>query len=454
MKSFKTKKMVPVFEPIEFEVPDSTILIDELDIEGLAKRNGQKGLPFESDTESDSAELAIKSAIDNKIGQACLSAQRSYDEISTAIEAISLDGEISALKELADSFNKRLNIKLASFKDDFLNANVDVEKYEEDYDRFRKVNSLKREASYPESLAFFWSFLFFILVVESLLNAHFFALGSDFGYLGGVVQALMVSIVNVVIGGICGWLALRQLNHVKPWRKYVGGFAGSLFLIISFFWNLLVGHYRSGLAIDPDNAEQLAVQRFLESPLGLNDLASWMLFMIGTVVFILVNYKTYSADDPYPGYKKVDRRLNNARKDLTSLKAEWDEEVEAEHERELEDLDDLFKICKERADRIERSYKAINYQVSILNKYVNGYRHVYKSCIKTYRQVNKQSRDEPYPAYFDTEIVDDFSHEFSTDTLTDKKELIRTQRDEINKLVPEMKTQLLSIRQEMLGELE
>lgn len=445
--------MVPVFEPIEFEVPEASIIIDELDIEGLAKRNGQKNLPFESDIESDSAELSIKSAIENKIDQASLSAQRSYDEIATAIEALSLDGEISSLKELPTSFEKSLKIKLAGFKEDFSFANTEVDKYQEDYDRFRKVNNLKREASYPDSLTFFWSFLFFILVVESLLNAHFFALGSDFGYLGGVIQAFMVSIVNVVIGSICGWLVLRQLNHIRSWRKYLGGIGGSIFLIVSFFWNLLVGHYRSGLVLEPDNAEQLAVQRFLESPLGLNDLASWMLFLIGMVVFIMVNYKTYSADDPYPGYKSVDKRLNNAKRYKVIIKAEWDEEVEAEHDNELERLEDLYKICKERADRLERSYKAINYQVSILNKYVNSYKQVYKSCIKTYRQVNKQSRNEPYPAYFDAEILNEFSHEFSTDSVVDKRQTIRIQRDEVNKLIPEIKTSLLSIRQKMLEEI-
>ena len=66
----------------------------------------KKNLPFSSDKSPDSAELTIKGAIEKKIHQASLSAQKAYDAVASSIESISIEAEASLLLQLPDSFEK------------------------------------------------------------------------------------------------------------------------------------------------------------------------------------------------------------------------------------------------------------------------------------------------------------------------------------------------------------
>lgn len=442
--------MVSVFEPEEFETPEESKIIEELDVEGTAKRNGQRGLPFDTDTAPDSTELNIRGAVETKIHQASLMAQKSYDAIASTIESITIDGEAADLKSLPESFQKEAAVEFASFQEEFVNAKSEVTRFEHDYDRFRKVNQLKHEASYPESKTLFISTLIFVLICESLANAYFFAMGNDYGLLGGALQAFLVSVVNVGLGLVVGGILFRQVNHVEKWRKYLFGTLCFVVWSAAFLWNLLVGHYRTALSLEPDNAESLAIQRFLESPLNLGELASWMLFAIGILIFIFVNYKAYHGDDPYPGYSKVDRRLNDAKSYKTELVAEWHERMEALHSKYTADLDDLFHICKDRADRLERSHRSIQRQISILDRYVASYNQVFESCIRTYRQVNRQNRDAPCPSYFETFTPVVFKHDFHPDAVLDKREHIKARRDEIASELPKIKNGLMQTYKNMV----
>jgi hypothetical protein len=249
-------------------------------------------------------------------------------------------------------------------------------------------------------------------------------------------------------------LLFPQLNHIEKWRKYVFGSLCLIVFFVALFWNLLVGHYRTALAVDADNAESLAIQSFLESLFYLGGLASWMLSIIGFLIFIFVCYKAYHQDDPYPGYSKIDRRLNDAKLYKAELILEWRDFMEELYNKYVQTVDDKYYVCEQRADRLERSHRSIKQQISILDRYVDSYNQVFESCIRTYRQVNKQNRTTPYPNYFDSFMPANFSHNFHPEAVLDKRQEIKEKRDEIRAKLPEIKNQLLNIFKNMVERLD
>ena len=318
---------------------------------------------------------------------------------------------------------------------------------------FRKENGLRREASYPKSVLLFIGLLIVVLVGESVANAWFFAQGNDFGLLGGALQALIVSVINLFIGLSIGIGCLRYMNHIKTGIKYTAGVLFVIFSFVALIFNVLVGHYRAALSIEPDNAKQLAVSNFLENPFGIPDWDSWILVIVGIAVTVLVAWKGKNSNDAYPGYKKCDKAMKDANEYVSELIVGWQERVKELHDEYCEQLDDLVHECRERADRMERSHRSIKQQISILDRYVEAHKQVYISCVRTYRQVNKQNREEPVPAYFSDIPIAKFEHNFNADLVLDKREHTKARKNEIEQNIPTIKSVLLEIYKSKVEEL-
>lgn len=78
---------------------------------------------------------------------------------------------------------------------------------------FVRERRLMREASYPTSRLLHFGIIALVVVVESVANAEFFASVSTLGLVGGFLQAVGVSLVNVVSGVLAGYFCLRGLNR-------------------------------------------------------------------------------------------------------------------------------------------------------------------------------------------------------------------------------------------------
>ena len=63
----------------------------------------------------------------------------------------------------------------------------------------------------------------------------------------------------------------------------------------------------------------------LNNPLSLND---WFLFLIGFIAAIIAFVTSYKMDDPYPGYGKIHRQLEEAREEYNNTKTKIEEELD------------------------------------------------------------------------------------------------------------------------------
>ena len=176
--------------------------------------------------------------------------------------------------------------------------------------------------------------------------ATFYAEGSDFGLLGGVLIAMGLSVVNISLAILSGSL-LRYVNHHSARRRRLALTAASVLYACFALVTLAAAHYRvatndiaqsqpalsapgvtalpPNVAIDMDQwrAAKLAWQRFASNPVGFEDVFSWMLVILAVVFGIFASYKGYRVDDPYPGYGELDRELKRRRAIYEAAKAEY-----------------------------------------------------------------------------------------------------------------------------------
>ena len=82
------------------------------------------------------------------------------------------------------------------------------------------------------------------VLLESIINGMFFAEGSEAGIIGGVMQALVLSVLNVGVAALFAVYGLPLLFH--RWRavKFFGGLLTVLFSAWLVGLNLAIGHFR------------------------------------------------------------------------------------------------------------------------------------------------------------------------------------------------------------------
>lgn len=287
-----------------------------------------------------------------------------------------------------------------------------------------------RAASYPKSQLFHFAIVAALALVEWVSLAAFYADGSDFGLLGGVLIAMALSIVNISLAILAGGL-LRYVNHRSPRRKALA-LTGVAVLYTGFVLvTLAAAHYRvatndiaqsqpspsahgatpspSSVAPDLDQwrAARLAWQRFARNPVGFDDVFSWILVVLAVIFGIFASYKGYRLDDPYPGYGELDRELNARRTLYESAKAEYCRLGDRVFDRILEEQARLLSDVKSNIDYYQQLISQSDDQ---RRSFVRDVAEIHDACnivLKRYRQTNARVRVSPAPFYFNNSFAFD-----------------------------------------------
>ena len=162
--------------------------------------------------------------------------------------------------------------------------------------------------------------LVFLFVSETYINGVFLAKGNELGFIGGVVEALVFAILNVLISFAIGLGGLRQLNHRNLFRKILGLLSLLAWIGFAVLLNLALAHYREVSGPLYDDAGAQVITRLWQMPAGLNDIRSWLFFGIGMVwsAFALIDGIFYT--DPFPGYAALERRVRKSHEEYINCK--------------------------------------------------------------------------------------------------------------------------------------
>ena len=174
-------------------------------------------------------------------------------------------------------------------------------------DRKDKVENLRhfkhyhhlehRDAEYPDSWILQVGIIASLLVVEAVVNASFYADASELGLFGGALSGFLIAAANVLVSFAIGMLGFRYRQHrdlLKRMLAWIGIFAGFYLLALL---HLGAAHFRELLKVDVDMAKFEVIPRTISDPFGINDLESFVLILIGTVVSLWVMSKGYHFDE-------------------------------------------------------------------------------------------------------------------------------------------------------------
>ena len=280
-----------------------------------------------------------------------------------------------------------------------------------------------RAASYPPSPLYHFAIVAALALVEWVSLAAFYAEGSDFGLVGGVLIAMTLSIVNISLAILSGCL-LRYVNHRSTRRKALA-LTGVAFLYACFLLvTLAAAHYRvatndiaqaqSGLSVlgaaplpaqapadlDQWRAARLAWQRFAHNPVGFDDVFSWILVVLAIIFGGFASYKGYRIDDPYPGYGELDREVAARRAAYEAAKTDYCHRVDQVFDRILNEQAHLFSEVK---SSIEYYQQLVSQSSDQRRTFMHDTAELQDACnilLKRYRQTNARARTSPAPFYF------------------------------------------------------
>jgi len=388
---------------LTFPIIDTEGMIRSLRLRDRALEAGKSNLPGKDSESFDAAEQDIVKEIGAE-GQKCfvdyLEHQKTYADRArdTGMEAALVQLGAAADAAIAD-FDRETR----TGTDILYKLKRQVADAERDLEKFRNDHGLSRPVWHQQTLVSVIGTLIFILAIEGALNGHFLAKGSEFGFVGGFLDAIVIAAVNVAVGFIVGWKILPwTLFRVLPIR-IVAALAFCAYLALAVYFNLGVAHYRIAMATDPFNASAKAFQFLLSAPLSIHDFQSWLLFGMGFIFSLTAVYEGWKTDDPYPGYGKRYRQSQDALATYSEIKDDLFntlETIKIEAEEKLEDA--ARSLSSRDSERNHVAAKSYALRAAI-EEHFSHLQAAGRTLLQYYRSENIRMRSDPasVPRRFD-----------------------------------------------------
>jgi hypothetical protein len=318
-----------------------------------AQQRGSKNLPLTSSKTPDDVEQSIVGFIAEQIRDVSESYgdyQRTFDD---RINRLKATGHAERLEEIAGAAENDFEREIRQSSIEIHTAKKSVEEIEKYVDDFKLENQINRPAIYPDSYPLHFAILFFILIAETGMNGNFFARGSEFGWVGGIVTAIVPSIVNMLFAFLLGNYAVRLAVSVQWVKKFSGIIILLLLPLAIFVMNLGLAHYRTASVIGEQDAAKIALSNLLKSPFSLSDIESWLLLIIGCMCSFVAALKFWGMDDKYPGYGGIARRRDNKIFDYDDVISHAFDRLQDTRDDRLEELEVVYsQTCSKEGDAI------------------------------------------------------------------------------------------------------
>jgi len=369
--------------------------------------------------------------------------------ITKVTKAIS---DIEGLKFIHETFRSeyQYNIRKNSGESEIIQEEYNLAK--KDLYSFKSEHKLIRQENSSAKPIFNWAIVLLIVFSESMLNSSFFAKGSDLGLLGGIIQAFVIVMINVLVANIIVLLIRRRnLVTISGIQKLGYTVLSGVLVASTVSFHFLVGHYRDALGINVETAYHYSVINFKANPFVLMDFESYILVVMGFLFFILLIIDLYKLKDPYPGYGEITHKFNKIKEEYDALSFML-----------LDDESDMTKEISQRIELVKTNANAIYEEIQGIhiakqklenkyNEHLSSVKNLAITSIKSYRQMNTDMRTSPKPEYFDKEI------EFNPTTIEfnyiDDKEKTVLLESAIQKL-PELELQAKTNVRKIIEELK
>lgn len=409
-----------------------------LRISTAAKQSAMEEQPDTNSMNLDETERSIVSFCEREVQKAN---DVVYDKFSVFKQLLAkvtrAISNIEGLKLMHETFRSeyQYNIRKNSGESEIIQEEYNLAK--KDLYSFKSEHKLIRQENSSTKPLFNWAIVLVIVFTESLLNSSFFAKGSDLGLLGGIIQAFVIVMINVLVANLVVLLIRRRnLVTISGIQRLGYTMLSGLLVAGTISFHFLVGHYRDALGINVETAYHYSVINFKANPFVLMDFESYILVVMGFLFFILLIIDLYKLKDPYPGYGEITQKFNKIKEEYDALNF-----ILLDDESDMtKDISNRIEIVKTEANAIYEEIQGIHIAKQKLenkyNEHLSSIKNLVITAIKSYRQMNSDMRTSPKPEYFNQEI------EFNPTTI------------EFNYMDDKEKTVLLESALQKLPELE
>lgn len=412
----------------------------ELDVDKMARDAGVMDLPASDSQAPDANERQIIGYFSTKIREEqgrCISvlAKLALDRSATSSK-IDIIQTRSSLSALFNAIEPDLVRKRQDHQQDLERAKGQEGTSLRYLRYFKKEHGLGDRAvdPRPDPLMHFAVVAVFA-VIEWISLSIFYAEGSDFGLLGGIIMAMALSLINIGLAVFAG-AVLRYINHKSLNRRILAIVGVSLLTLLFLFATGFAAHYRnaaielakagdqqqhpttqivpaksakpglppSGSEDDQWKASKLAWENSRKHGFMFTDVLSWLLVILSIMFGIVASWKGYGIDDRYPGYGPTSRRYE-----------EHTAAYESEKKKYTEAVDGVFiKAGLKQQELLQNVRRDIEYFQDLaskseqeVSKYESFASQVWQTCndvIFRYREVNRGVATSPKPAYFEKPV--------------------------------------------------
>ena len=372
----------------------------ELDLEELGKEKGSQNLPPATSTALDEVETQINDKLEALKNSANEQAENEALAYNSRIASLDFDGQFGRITQLGPEAIMEFKSEI---KDQLNPLHIErnhLRELKNEVNYFRKENGLENKVAYtPPSWHQLIKALVIILifVFETVMNGSFFAKGNEAGLFGGSIVAFTVTLVNIGFALILSLFLIRQLFHIKLWRKFVGLIALCLFLVFTFGLNLGVGHMReAGVELTPEMGAYV-LRQLIDDPFTYKDAETWILVGIGLLFAFIAAIEGIYWNDPYPRYTFLQKRLD---KQLDYYKETYEDCLIELNEVKSKNLGTFEDIGNDLTRRLAQLQKVVSEYSRLNNLYENFLTHLQTasdSLHAVYRDANIEAR--PKKAY-------------------------------------------------------
>ena len=270
-----------------------------------------------------------------------------------------------------------------------------------EYEQFRARNRLTRAARQPGDRAWSLSLVALMVVLEGLVNAVFFAAGSDSGLLGGAVFAAAFSAVNVGLGALNGLFPLRWTHHSNYAIKLAGFTLFPACLAASLALNAFIAHYRDIAQTTPEvDPLKAAYTNLVLHPLGLQSIESWLLFALGMACAGYAVAKGFALDDPHPSYGAYDRRRAATQQAYEDARRDLIDEASGVRDQFTGELREKIETLRGSSSQRQQLLASRSRNLSEFQAHEAHLVHAAQQLLSIYRRANQAARSTPPPAHF------------------------------------------------------
>lgn len=395
----------------------------ELNLDDRAIHAAHQRLPIGKDGLDENQKIIVH-YIHQRLQSARQKSEAALDQLSAKRQGIGIDEELRSLRRSQEVLEKEITQLWKSREDALINARTRERIALNNLNMFKSLNGLFREPQYPESKIFHWALVVLFLAVESIANAYFFSQASTLGLLGGAMQAIFISLVNIGTALIVGIFILPNVYHKRKINNYKAYILSSIYWAVITVFNLGTAHYRAAIDIDASRALTIAVKNLIENPVGIESYDAWVLFLVGMIFVFIAMMKGLLSDDRYPEFGSRGRAYEEAKNRWDQEKREAFNETRKAYERIEKKVPEMISVTRDKILRFKASIRDSERLTDIFNEYGDHMEGVLNILLSAYRSSYRGARaGVSLPNSFDNKyIIDENTKHLSPPDLSDAEE--------------------------------